>query len=110
MFSMYRDIQQLFHKLLPELGQKLVIIECCKEMLADQIEESDHLHEVYVVFLLFDLLFTHHLHLHCHSYVNLLWLDVLLFVDTSFDQHLSPVLKIFLGFCSTLKNLLREIN
>ena len=87
-----------------------MVIEGCKEMLANQVEKSDHLHEMDVVFLLFDLLFTHHLHLHSHSYVNLLRLDILLFMDASLDQHLFPVLKIFLGFSSTLKNLLREIN
>ena len=106
MLSMYRDIQQLFHELLPEFCQKLVVIECCKEMLADQVEESDHLHEMDVIFLLFDLFFTHHLHFHRYSDVNLLWLDVLLFVDTSLDQHLFPILKIFLGFSSAFENLI----
>jgi hypothetical protein len=73
----FSDCKNGFKVLMPETANKRMAVKRGKQLGSNLIENSQHLHEMTVIFLLLHLLLAHHLYLETSSNIHLFRLDIL---------------------------------
>lgn len=79
------DCKDGFKMIMPKSIEKFVIIESDEEKMSYLIEMSDHLPEMNLILLLFDLLLTHHLYFKSGASIHLSRLDLFNFMNLFVD-------------------------